>query len=317
MKHLAPNYCKEFQCIADRCRHSCCIGWEIDVDEDSLRYYESVDHPFGKKLAANIERDGEQAHFRLVGEQERCPFLQPNGLCEMILTLGEESLCDICREHPRYYLYLANREEMGLGLCCEEAARLILSQTEDTVMELIDDDGETEPTDAWERDLVAARARIFAKLQTRTDPLHARINALLSEYGAVFPDLSPAEWCDKLSALEILDPAWDRTLDMLRTLENTHDTEWQMPFEKLLLYLLYRHTAAAEDLRDLRARIAFACLGYHVVRWLSAAKKQADRSIDLSDIVGLARRYSSEIEYSEDNTESLLSFLRLHQPDTT
>jgi lysine-N-methylase len=34
MKLIAPDTYPEFCCIADRCRHSCCIGWEIDVDPD-------------------------------------------------------------------------------------------------------------------------------------------------------------------------------------------------------------------------------------------------------------------------------------------
>ena len=33
MLYTIPDYYKEFQCIADQCEHSCCIGWEIDVDD--------------------------------------------------------------------------------------------------------------------------------------------------------------------------------------------------------------------------------------------------------------------------------------------
>ena len=92
MKKLAPNYYKNFSCIADRCKHSCCIGWEIDIDEDSLAYYKSIDGEIGTLLSQNIEDDGENAHFRLVGKEERCPFLQENGLCRMILTLDRKSV---------------------------------------------------------------------------------------------------------------------------------------------------------------------------------------------------------------------------------
>ena len=30
MTVTVPSYYKDFKCIADKCRHSCCIGWEID-----------------------------------------------------------------------------------------------------------------------------------------------------------------------------------------------------------------------------------------------------------------------------------------------
>ena len=43
MKLYAPAYYKEFACIADRCKHSCCIGWEIDVDDDARELYDTLD----------------------------------------------------------------------------------------------------------------------------------------------------------------------------------------------------------------------------------------------------------------------------------
>ena len=42
MKLYAPKYYKNFKCIADRCPHSCCIGWEIDIDRTTLTKYESL-----------------------------------------------------------------------------------------------------------------------------------------------------------------------------------------------------------------------------------------------------------------------------------
>ena len=39
----------------------------------------------------------------------------------------EHRLCQVCRDHPRFRSFFNDREELGLGLCCEAAARLILS----------------------------------------------------------------------------------------------------------------------------------------------------------------------------------------------
>ena len=36
MIRVVPDFYPEFACIASRCGHSCCVGWEVDVDEDSL-----------------------------------------------------------------------------------------------------------------------------------------------------------------------------------------------------------------------------------------------------------------------------------------
>ena len=129
---FAPDYSQDFHCIADRCRHSCCIGWEIDIDDVSLERYKKVPGRLGKKLRRCIYDPGSgsdpeaTAHFILC-EDERCPFLNEKNLCELILELGEDAICDICSEHPRFYTTLTTRTEMGFGLCCEEAARMLLT----------------------------------------------------------------------------------------------------------------------------------------------------------------------------------------------
>ena len=57
-----PEYCSKFICTADRCTDNCCIGWEIDIDEKSLEYYESVEGDFGEKLKNNIS--GEMYQYK-------------------------------------------------------------------------------------------------------------------------------------------------------------------------------------------------------------------------------------------------------------
>jgi len=109
MKIVKPDFYDHFHCLADRCHHSCCIGWEIDVDEESLSRYRKVTGAMGDLLQQHI-CCAEQPHF-ILGEGERCPFLEEDGLCKLIKELGEESLCDICREHPRFYNCFDQREE--------------------------------------------------------------------------------------------------------------------------------------------------------------------------------------------------------------
>ena len=33
-----------------KCKHNCCIGWEIDVDEEKLAYYKHVQGALGDRL---------------------------------------------------------------------------------------------------------------------------------------------------------------------------------------------------------------------------------------------------------------------------
>ena len=118
-----PEYCRNFRCIADKCKDNCCVGWEIDIDSATAEYYESVQGDFGCKLRSNIDK-GKVCSFRLKGE--RCPFLNDSNLCEIIINLGEDKLCQICSDHPRYFEWYSHIKEGGIGLCCEEAARLIV-----------------------------------------------------------------------------------------------------------------------------------------------------------------------------------------------
>lgn len=90
MCHFTPDCYKDFPCIAGRCRHSCCIGWEIDVDPDKLCSYNAVPGPFGDRLRANIS-PADPPHF-ILGEGERCPFLNSENLCDIILTLSEDQI---------------------------------------------------------------------------------------------------------------------------------------------------------------------------------------------------------------------------------
>ena len=130
MKFIKPNFYDRFRCTASACSDTCCAGWEIDIDPDTKAYYEELEGDFGERLREQIEElpDG-AACFRLT-DDERCPFLTDDNLCEVIHVLGDDGLCEICREHPRFYEQLGDRMEMGVGLCCEEACRLLFEQRE-------------------------------------------------------------------------------------------------------------------------------------------------------------------------------------------
>ena len=125
MNVYVPDYYTDFHCIASRCRHTCCAGWEIDIDEESLARYDKLPGAFGERVRRGISREG-TPHFALTAG-ERCPLLDADNLCELIRHEGEEALCQICHDHPRFRNFFSDRVEMGLGLVCEEAARVILT----------------------------------------------------------------------------------------------------------------------------------------------------------------------------------------------
>lgn len=82
MVYAYPDYYEKFKCIAGECRHSCCIGWEIDIDEEALSRFTSTQGELGEELKSKISCE-DTPHF-ILSENERCPFLDERKLCRLI-----------------------------------------------------------------------------------------------------------------------------------------------------------------------------------------------------------------------------------------
>ena len=299
MKQIAPDYYRHFACIAGACRHSCCIGWEIDIDAETHERYWRETGELGERMRTHIETDDDTAHFRL-DERERCPFLNERGLCDIILQRGEDALCQICRDHPRFRFDFSDRTEMGLGLCCEEAAERIVHREAPVRLITLSDDGGNEPSDAGEIAFLDKRDNLILCAQNRTLTVQRRKEALCAAADISVIPFDFARWAEFCISLEQMDPAW---ADLLReAMQNpprnaVADTVW----EQLAVYFLYRHMSASLCGDDFSARAAFCILSADMITEIA-------RRCDIS-VTEAARLYSSEIEYSEDNTQAILDEL--------
>ena len=308
MLQVVPDYYKEFHCIAGACKHSCCIGWEIDIDPEMAEYYRNLPGELGERLRANIAWE-DPPHF-ILGEGERCPFLNKENLCDIILTLGEEQICGICSDHPRFRNELPGRVETGIGLCCEEAARLILSRREPVRLEVSGTDGE-------EDEILELRDDVLTLLQERELPVQARVEQMLDRCGGYLPDRTAGEWVEFLLGLERLTGEWTELLELLRDRWQEIDlagfdsfmTERQTEYEQFVVYLIYRHFANAFDEMEVGARASFAAFGYELLRLLGAVLWTSQGEFSVAQQVELARLFSSELEYSEDNMDAILEEL--------
>lgn len=128
MIHEYPEYYESFSCVGGICKDSCCVGWELDIDEDTYRYYKSVEGDFGDRLRSCMQQ-GEDNTF-VLAENDRCPFLNGDNLCDIYINLGEESLCNICTEYPRYNERVEGYMQSDLSLSCMEAGKIIFSETD-------------------------------------------------------------------------------------------------------------------------------------------------------------------------------------------
>lgn len=301
MKLIVPDYYPRFRCIAGDCKHSCCIGWEIDIDEDTLEAYRAVDGELGRRLREHIDWSCEAPHF-ILGDHERCPFLNGDNLCDLIIGLGEEALCGICDLHPRFRNDFSDHTEMGLGLSCEAAAKLILTASEPVELIVLEDDGEDTQPDEDEAYLYAMRRNAMAIAQDRAFTVAERMENLADFFGFPLPCPDPAYWAGVYLELERLDESWTATLKTLKTAFTPKEfPQWETAFEQLLVYFLYRHCPAALYDGDLESKIAFAVLSVQLLMWLCAAKD----NVTFEDLLEFVRMYSGEIEYSDENPDRL------------
>ena len=291
MKTKAPLYFKDFKCIADKCRHSCCVGWEIDVDSDAVFRYKSLGES-GAAILSSLEYSEDIPHFKLVGE--RCPHLEAGGLCRIISEHGEEYLCDICREHPRFYNYNGAGCEAGLGAACEEAARLILRC--ENYSEAVTLSEDAEECEMPEFDAVIEREKIYKTLSDLTRAYTERLSALWSEYVSPM-EKSDAEWQGVISELEYLD---GKNCELFCAFSLSSAPPSEELAERALAYFIYRHTGSAETKEEFRLSLGLAFFLERLFASLMAKSPDADPSL-------LLRTISEEIEYSEDNTEAIKS----------
>lgn len=290
MKLCAPRYYKDFVCIADRCRHSCCIGWGIDVDAETMAKYSSLEGGYGIKIKESIDLSG-SPHFRLA-EDDRCPHLDKRGLCRIITNLGEDHLCNICREHPRFYNDTPHGREVGLGLSCEEACRIILSS--DEYAEMVEIDDICEETELPEFDPTEYRNNIYSILAAPTLSYPEKLRKIYEKYDISLDIRSDEEWRGILASLEYLEED-HRTLFAGYSSDPQIPPELESMLERALAYFVFRHCTPAYDEDDFRAALGFALF---CERLLASIANE-------SNIYDIARIISEEIEYSEENTETV------------
>ncbi|MCH5265162.1 MAG: flagellin lysine-N-methylase [Lachnospiraceae bacterium] len=118
---IYPNIYSDFSCIGGNCEATCCGGWKITLDEKTYENYINIPGDFGDFVRENIESN----HLIRMTEDEACPFLNEEGLCQIYIHCGENYLSNTCTQFPRRNMNMGNIHFLGLSLSCEEVLRLL------------------------------------------------------------------------------------------------------------------------------------------------------------------------------------------------
>ena len=298
MKLYAPKYYEKFKCIADKCIHNCCIGWEIDVDENSYRKYKKSKCEYAETVLGSIENI-DTPHF-ILKENDRCPHLNDKNLCEIIINMGEEYICDICREHPRFYNFTNYGKEVGIGMSCPEACRIILNSDDYDEFEVIArGTGDIERIDY---DSIIDREKIYSILKENGVSLNNKIDKICTEYEIDFTKIKKDRYLNCINNLEYLNNS-SRELFSQFSLETTVDNNCEKHLERALAYFVYRHCTESTDTEDFKISLSFCLFCEKLLMSLTKDKKAGD-------VYEFARIISEEIEYSQENTDTVKEFLK-------
>lgn len=179
MRYMKPHYYDAFRCIANQCPETCCAGWQIVIDEDSLEKYSRIENSFGNRIRNSV--DWTEGIFYQY--DRRCAFLNEQNLCDLQSELGEEALCDTCRRYPRHVEEYEGLREYSLSLSCPVAAAMILKEKEPVTFQ----EWETDEEDEFEEfdflmftQLEDARDVIFQIIQNREIDLRIRMKKILN-----------------------------------------------------------------------------------------------------------------------------------------
>lgn len=275
---IKPKFYDSFRCKADKCTDTCCAGWEICLDGDAEKRYATLAGENGEWLRSRITKAADGSGI-LCREGERCPVLRDDNLCEMILRLGEGSLCDICREHPRFYSCTDSITLAGHGLCCEEAVRLWLTSEVEFVIE---DDG-CEP-DILERVLLDELTGHICDIRYGSGALGKRLATIMGPGDG--DKIGYDELRGLFSELEYMDADFPN-----RFSDSAVPTD-DGRFVKLAVYFMYRYGLD---------------YGSETAAGLTAASLIMIASMD-GELADNVRLFSKEVEYDTDNIERICDF---------
>ena len=305
MKQVVPEYYTAFRCAAGACGHTCCAGWEIDIDAQSLERYRAMKGELGRKMKDRIQM-GEDGAFFAMTPEGKCPFLNKDGLCDLILEAGERELCQICRDHPRYWNEFSDRDEIGLGFCCEEACRLILRYEEPMRLK-VTEDGDDVPDDE-EVLFTEERERLWNIIRDRRMPVMERVRKLAAEAEVpYFFDIQSLR--QYMRTLECMDPVWYGLLERMDgSVLKSRDAfshEIEIALEQLMATLIYRHFARVLDGETEQENLRWILRMWQTVLMVGGA----DGKLTLEKLEEATRMFSAEIEYSDENPQLLTDFL--------
>ena len=270
MEFTFPNYYKEFSCIAGSCPDTCCAGWQIVIDNKTLKKYQHFKGPFHNRLHNDI--DWKEHVFRQYNR--RCAFLNEENLCDIYTEAGPKMLCDTCRNYPRHIEEFEGLREISLSLSCPEAARILLSQKE--------------------------------KVHSRMNTSDTSKDLFKNMWKTIVPEMEVLRPGWKEFLKERLDSLYissgENDYIYQKSEFDFYCPDWQIQEEQLLVYWIYTYFCGAvyDDEIFTKVKMAVVCtLFIHELDVGTYLKNE--HHFNLNDQIQICYQFSRELEHSDLN----------------
>ena len=304
MKIIKPSFYKDFKCIAGACPDSCCQGWEVDADSDSLAYYASLDSSLDikKKIDSVLDKDEFGNTIFSLAPKKRCPFLNSENLCDMHIAIGAEHTPFTCRNFPRFTNNFGGTREMGVSFSCPVAADMMYALDKWEFDEEVN--GELPLLNDIDPEqfifLKKRRKEIIDILQNRALHIRERLISVLELCNDLIPDSEAVTDCktgffDVFINPELINPEWEEKVKnaKIKAVENTVFNE------NVAMYFIYKYFLASvlESDCDALCAVKMAAVGVLIATYIG------------SDAWTL-HLWSKETEHSQYNMDRYLKLLK-------
>lgn len=268
MKIVKPTFYKNFKCIAGDCPDSCCQGWEVDADSDSLEYYKSLDNSLEikKRIDSVLSKDEFDNTIFTLAPKKRCPFLNDENLCDMHIAIGGEHTPYTCRTFPRFIYDFGATREIGISFSCPVASDMMYkTESFDFETDINSDLPTLNDIDAEKYFLLyKGRAEAYKIAKDKNESLRERLNDLLDLGVLLQEKLFPYDeggddiaFFDVFKNPELINPEWKEKVENF-SLKQVSDTQSN---ENILMYFLYKYLMQAVYDDDALSKIKMAVLG--------------------------------------------------------
>lgn len=268
MKIVKPTFYKNFKCIAGDCPDSCCQGWEVDADSDSLEYYKTLDNSLEikKRIDSVLSKDEFDNIIFTLAPKKRCPFLNDENLCDMHIAIGGEHTPYTCRTFPRFIYDFGATREIGISFSCPVVSDMMYNtESFDFETDINSDLPTLNDIDAEKYFLLyKGRTEAYKIAKDKNKSIRERLNDLLDLGVLLQEKLFPYDeggddiaFFDVFKNPELINPEWKEKVENF-SLKQVSDTQSN---ENILMYFLYKYLMQAVYDDDALSKIKMAVLG--------------------------------------------------------